>query len=77
LHTILFRNFFLRNRLYAIREGCLYDNLAYLYATYEYSPSCIWNCDESGVQAGKNGGAYVLAKTGSRSVHQVVPDEQE
>jgi hypothetical protein len=24
LHTTLFRNFFLRNRLYAIREGCLY-----------------------------------------------------
>ena len=33
-----------------------YDNLAYLYAIYKYSPSCIWKCDESGVQAGRNGG---------------------
>jgi hypothetical protein len=54
-----------------------YDNLAYLYATYKCSPSCIWNYDESGVQDGRNGGTYVLAKTGSRSVHQVVPDERE
>jgi hypothetical protein len=29
------------------------------------------------VQAGRNGGAYVLAKTGFRSMHQVVPDERE
>jgi hypothetical protein len=44
-----------------------YDNLAYLYATYKCSPSCIWNCDESGMQAGRNGGAYVLAITGSQA----------
>jgi hypothetical protein len=30
LHTTLFRNFFLRNRLYAIREGCLYEHLLIL-----------------------------------------------
>jgi hypothetical protein len=54
-----------------------YENLSSLYAKYEYSPSQIWNCDESGVQVGRNGGAYVLAKTGSRNVHQVVLDERE
>jgi hypothetical protein len=49
---------------------CLYD-------THNYSPSHIWNCDESRVQAGCNGGAYVLAKIGSRNVYQVVLDERE
>ena len=54
-----------------------YENLGALYDQHQYAPSHIWNCDESGVQAGRNGGAYVLAKTGSRSVHQVIPDERE
>jgi hypothetical protein len=54
-----------------------YESLSSLYAKYEYSPLQIWNCDESGIQVGRNGGAYVLAKTGSRNVHQVVPNERE
>jgi hypothetical protein len=29
------------------------------------------------MQAGRKGGAFVLAKTGSRNVHQVIPDERE
>jgi hypothetical protein len=31
-------------------------------------PSHIWNCDESGVQAGRSGGATVLAKVGSKFI---------
>jgi hypothetical protein len=54
-----------------------YDNLLCLYETHNYSPSHIWNCDESGVQAGRNGDAQVLAKTEARNVHQVLPDERE
>ena len=40
----------------------LYANLESLYNTYNYPPSHVWNCDESGVQAGRSGGAIVLAK---------------
>jgi hypothetical protein len=54
-----------------------YDNLRALYEQHNYLASHVWNCDESEVQAGRNGGAYVLAKTGSCSVHQVIPDERE
>lgn len=55
----------------------LYTNLEYLYSSYNYPPSRIWNCDESGVQAARNGGATVLAKRGSRSVHSIEPDHKE
>jgi hypothetical protein len=63
--------------LSAVNVNSFYENLSCLYDAHNYSPSHIWNCDETGVQAGRNGGAYVLAKTGTRSVHQVVPDEWE
>jgi hypothetical protein len=46
----------------------LYENLESLYNTYKFPPSHIWNCDESGVQAGRSGGARVLAKVGSKLV---------
>ena len=55
----------------------LYTNLEYLYTSYNYPPNHIWNCDESGVQAGRSGGATVLAKRGSRSVHSIEPDQRE
>ena len=54
-----------------------YANLEYLYSTYNYLESHIWNCDESGVQAGRSGGATVLAKRGSRFVHSIEPNERE
>jgi hypothetical protein len=38
---------------------------------------CIWNCNESGTQARRNGGALVLARTWSQSVHRVMPDQRE
>ena len=40
-------------------------------------PSYIWNYDESGAQAGRNDGGQVLAKTGVRSVHSIIPKERE
>jgi hypothetical protein len=55
----------------------LYCNLEQLYSTFPYPPSHIWNCDESGVQAGKGGGAIVLAKVGSKSVHNIELDQKE
>jgi hypothetical protein len=55
----------------------LYCNLEKLYNNSKYPPSHIWNCDETSVQAGRSGGATVLAKTGSRSVHSVEPDQRE
>jgi hypothetical protein len=50
-----------------------YDNLQTLYSMHNYSPDRIWNCDESRAQAGKNKGGVVIAKTGARRVHSIVP----
>ena len=55
----------------------LYTNLEELYTTFQYPPSHIWNCDESGVQIGRSGGATVLAKRGSRAVHSIELDQRE
>jgi hypothetical protein len=44
---------------------------------HNYSPDRIWNCDESGAQARKNGGGIVIARTGARRVHSIVPDHRE
>jgi hypothetical protein len=55
----------------------LYSNLQELYSQNNYPPSHIWNCDESGVQAGRSGGATVLAKCGSKSVHTIEADQRE
>ena len=55
----------------------LYTNLEEFYNAYHYPPSHIWNCDKSGVQAGRSGGATVLAKRGSKSVHSIGPNQRE
>ena len=60
----------------AIAES-LYTNLEYLYTSYNYLASHIWNCDESGIQAGRSGGATVLAKRGSKFVHSIELDQRE
>jgi hypothetical protein len=52
----------------------LYCNLEKLYNSFKYPPNHIWNCDESGIQAGRSGGAIVLAKIGSKSMHSVELD---
>jgi hypothetical protein len=64
-------------------KGLCPDNIASFYVNLEamlekgYGPESIWNCDESGAQAGRNGGGRVLAKTRSRTVHAIIPKERE
>ena len=48
-----------------------YKNLEDLYFEHQYESSQVWNCDESGAQANKNGEGMVLARRGTRSVHTV------
>jgi hypothetical protein len=54
-----------------------YDNLETLYSLHKYSPDQIWNCNESGAQARKNGESIVIARTSARRVHSIVPDQRE
>jgi hypothetical protein len=54
-----------------------YRNLEQLYKTHRYAPQNIWNFDESGAQAGRNGGGLVWALRGSRTVHSLKPNERE
>jgi hypothetical protein len=56
----------------------LLGNLQILYAEHSYPPDHIWNCDESGAQAGRNGGGtLVFARKGSKLVHSIIPDQRE
>jgi hypothetical protein len=54
-----------------------YGNLQTLYSLHKYTPDRIWNCDESGAQAGKNGGGVVIVRTGARRAHSVVPNQRK
>lgn len=54
-----------------------YKNLQTLLTLHEYSADRIWNCDESGAQAGRSGGGVVIARKGARHVHSLVPDQRE
>jgi len=54
-----------------------YENLKELYDMYNYQTNHVWNCDETGVQAGKDGGGFVIAKRGCKNVHIVTPDQRE
>ena len=65
-----------RNMCPAIVAG-FYANFEYLYLLHNYPKSHIWNCDESGVQVAKNGGAIVLAKKGNKVVNSITPDHRE
>jgi hypothetical protein len=53
-----------------------YDNLQTMMQR-GYETSYIWNCDESGAQARRNGRARVLAKKRVRSVYSIIPKERE
>jgi hypothetical protein len=55
----------------------LYSNLEYLYSRHHYEAHQIWNADESGAQAGRNGGGMVIARTGARNIHSIIPDQRE
>ena len=54
-----------------------YSNLEQLYSKENYPAERIWNSDETGTQASRNGGGRVWARKGSRSVHKVLPNERE
>ena len=54
-----------------------YENLEKIYNKYSYSVAKIWNLDESGAQANKNGLGKVPARNGGRKVHAVIPNERE
>ena len=54
-----------------------YSNLLKLYKIYAYSPSHIWNVDESGCNVSKSGLGKVLAKKGIRYVYAQIPNEKE
>ena len=54
-----------------------YENLQSLLTLHEYGADRIWNCDESGAQAGRNGGGVVIARKGARHVHSIVPDQRD
>jgi hypothetical protein len=54
-----------------------YENLKLLYTQHNYAPDHIWNCDETGAQAGRSGGGRVFARKGVRNVHTVIPNERE
>jgi hypothetical protein len=54
-----------------------YANLIKAYNLHKYQSNQIWNYDKSSVQIGQNGGALVLAKIGSISMHSITLVEQE
>jgi hypothetical protein len=53
-----------------------YENLEAMLAN-DYEASHIWNCDEFGAQARRNGGRWVLAKTGVKSMHSIISKKQD
>ena len=55
----------------------LYSNIETLYMTQNYPSGHIWNCDKSRVQACRSGGATVLARRKSKSVHSIELDQRE
>ena len=54
-----------------------YSNLLQLYNTYGYTPSYIWNLDESECNASKSGLSKVLGRKGTRHVHAHIFNEKE
>ena len=55
-----------------------YKNLEEGYDRHKYHVAYSWNAEESGAQAGKNGGeALVFARRGTRSMHTTMPISRE
>ena len=55
----------------------LYDTLSNAYKKHSYSMDHIWNCDETRLQGGKNGGMQVIDKRGSKNVPRIMPKCRE
>ena len=54
-----------------------YENLQNLYNQSGYQLSNIWNVDESGANASRNGVGMVFASRRTRNVHTITPNERE
>jgi hypothetical protein len=54
-----------------------YENLEQLYTLHAYPSHRVWNSDEMGCQADKNGGGVVIAQAGASRVQSLVPDQRE
>ena len=54
-----------------------HSNLLQLYNKYAYNASHIWNVDESGCNASKNGLGKVLARKVTRSVYTQIQNERK
>lgn len=54
-----------------------YQTLSNAYEKPSYRPDHIWNCDETGVQAGRNNDMRVISKRGSKNVPKILPKSRE
>ena len=54
-----------------------YENFQNLHNQSEYQPTTIWNVDELGANASRNGIDKVFASKGMRSVHTITLNERE
>ncbi|XP_057843427.2 MFS-type transporter clz9-like [Cryptomeria japonica] len=54
-----------------------YSILSKAYVANPYGPTCIWNCDETSVMAGRNGDMRVLERKGSRNMSYVLTKSRE
>ena len=53
-----------------------YENLQSMYNQSGYSPFHIWNVDESGANASRNGIGKVFASKNLRNIHILTPNEE-
>ena len=54
-----------------------YDTLSVVYEKHAYNLDHIWNCDETGLQAGRNCGMQVIAKRRSINVPKILSKRKE
>ena len=54
-----------------------YANLEDLYFQHPYEAWQVWNYDESGAQANRNGEGAVIARRGTKNVYTIVPQDRE
>ena len=54
-----------------------YENLSKLYEEHQYKACQVWNLDENGAMANRNGHARVLARKGVRGVQSIIQDSRE
>jgi hypothetical protein len=63
-------------RLCLNNVATFYYNLQHAYDLHNYDASKIWNCNEFGAQVDHNGGALVLTKARSKSMHSITTNKK-